>query len=135
VTSKEAVIGNAIAFSTAPIFDDSSLEYIVTSLRRSVDRKSRQRHAAIPHVLTMALGHSRLHWDWLIPLFHERIFPNSKYKWMSALNAFTPQRNWTANTLPITSTFAWNPKATIAAPKSMHEIVEHRATFRLWNRF
>jgi hypothetical protein len=128
------VIKRALGFSFKPIIDDTTFGAIVASLRKAIDRKSRQRHASAPHVLAMALGHHRLHWDWLTPLFAERIFPNNKYKWISALCAFTPQRGWRANSPLSNCTFTWNENAAILVPKSLHEIAENGATYRLWSQ-
>jgi hypothetical protein len=117
--------------STQPIMNDRSIDDALRSLRKALDRKINQRHRSLPHVLTLGLGHQRLHWDWVLPMFAQRIWPNEKYKWISALCAFDPQRNWTLGAARTRLTFEWNPSATIPAPNSLRATAEAGASYHM----
>jgi hypothetical protein len=122
-------VESAIGFSTRPIVTDGSIDGALTSLRKALDRKSGQRDPSLPHVLTLSLGHHRLHWDWILPMFAERIWPNEKYRWISALCAFSPRRNWTQGSRNANLTFDWNPGAAIPVPSSFRAIIEGGTTY------
>jgi hypothetical protein len=126
-----SAIGSAFGFSYRPIVDDSWIEHCLPSLRKALDRKSAQRHESLPHVLTLGLGHHRLHWDWILPMFSQRIWPNDKYRWISALCAFSPQRDWQLNAPPTRLSFEWNPGATVRVPESLRGVAEGRETHHL----
>lgn len=63
-------------------------------------------------------------WDWVLPMFSRRIWPNSKYKWLSALCAFSPQRNWQLGAPPPKLVFDWNPGAEIPVPNSLRMMAQ-----------
>ena len=124
-------VESAFGCSTRPIVNDREIEDALSSLRKSIDRKSGQRHHSLPHILTLGLGHQRLHWDWVLPMFTQRIWPNSKYKWISALCAFSPQRNWRLNAPRTRLTFEWNPNAAILVPDSLRAIAGAGASYHM----
>lgn len=118
-------------FSVHPLFDERAFDEAATSLRKALDRKRRQTVDGLPNIIALGLGHHRLDWAWVLPMFAERIWPNLKYKWITALAAFTPERAWDQPTGTAMITFDWNPNAAIPAPQPLRDVAEGRATFHL----
>ncbi|MGW5310999.1 hypothetical protein ACWEQ0_14130 [Nocardia thailandica] len=116
-------------FVARPLFNDQMFDEAVDSLRRALDRKRRQCVDGLPNIIALGLGHHRLDWSWVLPIFAERIWPNPKYKWMTALAAFTPEKAWDQETGTALINFDWNPNAVVPAPQSLRDVVEKGATF------
>lgn len=119
----------AISSSLRPVLTEQAEDSVVTSLRKALDRKHAQSHPEVPHVLVMALGHHRLHWDWLLPLIETRIWANPRYSWISTLGAFVPARNWEVGASSPKLSLNWNPNAAITAPASLRAVADDGATF------
>lgn len=118
-------------FSVHPLFDERAFDEAATSLRKALDRKRRQAVDGLPNIIALGLGHHRLDWDWVLPMFAERIWPNPKYRWLTALAAFTPERAWDQATGTALIKFDWNPNAAILAPQPLRDVAERGATFHL----
>ncbi|GEM_PF-5033394 len=78
-------IGDAIAVSVDPCLEPLDIESAFKSLRQSIDRKNRQRVAAIPHVAAVSLDQTRIGWDMLNPLIATLLWTNPKYRWLATL--------------------------------------------------
>lgn len=122
-------VGAASSSAVRPIFDDEWADTALKSLRKSLDRKSGQIHPESPHILALGLGGHRLHWDWVSPLVTERIWPNRKYSWISALGAYTPEQGWETPTNDAGLRLFWNPNAEHPVPPSLRAVAEEGAQF------
>ncbi|WP_280242053.1 hypothetical protein [Nocardia abscessus] len=123
--------GHMFGLSSYPLLDERVLGEATTSLRKALDRKRRQAIEGIPNIIALGLGHPRLSWDLIGPVFLERIWPNPKYKWITALAAYTPERAWDQLEGTAMISFEWNPNASIQAPQLLRDVAEGRATHHL----
>ncbi|WP_328712230.1 hypothetical protein [Nocardia salmonicida] len=122
-------IEKPFGFAVYPVLDERAIDEAANSLRKALDRKRRQVVDSVPNIIALGLGHHILDWDWVLPMFTERIWPNPKYKWITALAAFTPERAWDQPTSTAMINFCWNPNAAVQAPQSLRDVAEGRATF------
>lgn len=118
-------------FSVRPQFSERAFDDAATSLRKALDRKRRQTVDGLPNIIVLGLGHHRLEWAWVLPMFAERIWPNAKYKWITALAAYTPERAWDQLNGTAMILFDWNPNSALPAPQPLRDAVDGRATFHL----
>ncbi len=117
------------AFSAEPIFGNDATELATQSLRRALDRKQRQARAEMPNIVAIGLGHRWLDWSWVAPIFDKRIWPNPKYKWISAIGAFVPYRDWTIANNGGRVVMYWNPSASRPVMPSVRDAADGKATF------
>jgi hypothetical protein len=129
-----AAFGSLFGFAWHPILDEAAFHEAVKSLRKALDRKRRQAVDGLPNILALGLGHHRLEWDMVWQIIVDTIWPNPKYRWISAIAGYTPERAWEHKHTTALIDFQWNPNAAMPAPQALRDVVERGATHHLPGR-
>ena len=112
-------IAHQFSFAWNPELSLVDMESGLDSLRRSIDRKRRQSIAELPNFVAVALHSGRANWNWFSPMIVERLWPNSKYHWLSGLMEYTPARLLPPPQGQGMLNFNINPQADRPAPPSI----------------
>ncbi|WP_156746212.1 hypothetical protein [Mycobacterium sp. 1423905.2] len=84
--------GSIFAWAVNPCFTEQSLEEAIVSIRNSINRKKKQASGQHPFLLALSLNNSWANWDVLSPILNTRLWPNAKYKWLSGIIEYRPDR-------------------------------------------
>jgi hypothetical protein len=137
-------IGQMFGYTINPCISDDDLNAALESLRRSIDRKKRQRDPNLPHLVAIAPTFSQIStgpnefantWDVFGPLIDERLWPNPKYGWLSGILEHNANR-----VVPPTELSYWvgydpNPNATVPVPETLHRVLKGEGEFhQMWQR-
>jgi hypothetical protein len=71
---------------------EPDLDAALKSLRNSIDRKKKQRVQGHPYVIALSIYNGQTDWKLFAPIISERLWPNTKYAWLSGILEYTPQR-------------------------------------------
>lgn len=131
-------------YSVNPCIGDDERADALDSLRRSIDRKKRQRDPGIPHLVAIGPTFPRIAvspsefantWDVFGPLIDERLWPNSKYRWLSGILEHNSSRVAPPSQLCYFVGYTPNPNATVPVPDTMDRVFKGEAEFHaMWQR-
>jgi hypothetical protein len=137
-------IGQMFGYAVNPCIGDDDLSAALESLRRSIDRKKRQRHPNLPHFVAIASTFRRIAvgpnefantWDVFGPLIEERLWPNPRYSWLSGVLHHRTSRVATPGHLAYLVDYNPNPNAEIPAPETLMRALTGETEFHvMWQR-
>jgi hypothetical protein len=137
-------IGQMFGYSVNPCINDDDRNDALDSLRRSIDRKKRQRDPNLPHLVAIGPTFPRIAvspsefantWDVLGPLIDQRLWPNPKYRWLSGILEHNTSRVAPPSQLSYFVGYAPNPNAAIPVPETMDRALKGEAEFHsMWQR-
>lgn len=137
-------IGQMFGYSVNPCITDDDHNDALDSLRRSLDRKKRQRDANLPHLVAVSPTFPRIAvspsefaktWDVFGPLIDERLWPNPKYRWLSGILEHNTNRVAPPSELSYFVGYTPNPNATLPVPETMDRALKGETEFHLmWQR-
>jgi hypothetical protein len=137
-------IGQMFGYSVNPCINDDDRNDALDSLRRSIDRKKRQRAPNLPHIVAISPTFPRIAvspsefaktWDVFGPLIDERLWPNPKYRWLSGILEHNTNRVAPPSELSYFVGYTPNPNATVPVPETMDRALKGEAEFHLmWQR-
>lgn len=137
-------IGASFGYTMNPCIDDNDRNAALESLRRSLDRKKRQRDPNAPHFIAIASTFPRIAvgpnelsetWDVLGPLIEERLWPNPRYNWLSGVLHVRTSRTASPGQLAYRLDYNPNPNAAIPAPNNFMRAATGEAEFHaMWQR-
>jgi hypothetical protein len=136
-------VGQMFGYSINPCIGDDDRTAALESLRRSIDRKKRQRDGNLPHLVAIAPTFPRIAvspnefantWDVFGPLIDQRLWPNPKYGWLSGILEHNSSRV-AASELAYFVGYTPNPNAAVPVPETMDRVMKGEAEFHLmWQR-
>jgi hypothetical protein len=137
-------IGQMFGYSVNPCITDDDHNDALDSLRRSLDRKRRQRDPNLPHLVAVSPTFPRIAvspsdfaktWDVFGPLIDERLWPNPKYRWLSGILEHNTNRVAPPSELSYFVGYTPNPNATLPVPETMDSALKVETEFHLmWRR-
>ncbi|QEN13743.1 hypothetical protein ACRDU6_14675 [Mycolicibacterium sp. ELW1] len=137
-------VGYSFGYSINPCIDDDDRNAALESLRRSLDRKKRQRDPNAPHFIAVASTFPRIAvgpnelaptWDVLGPLIEERLWPNPRFDWLSGVLHVRTNRVASQGELSYRLDYNPNPNAAIPAPDTFMRAATGEAEFHaMWQR-
>lgn len=137
-------IGYSFGYSINPCIDDDDRNAALESLRRSLDRKKRQRDPNAPHFIAIASTFPRIAvgpnemaetWDVLGPLIEERLWPNPRFNWLSGVLHVRTSRVASPGQIAYRLDYNPNPNASIPAPHTFMRAATGEAEFHaMWQR-
>jgi hypothetical protein len=137
-------IGQMFGYSINPCINDDDRNEALDSLRRSIDRKKRQRDPNLPHLVAISPTFQRVAvspsefaktWDVCGPLIDGRLWPNPKYQWLSGILEHNTNRVAPPSELSYFLGYTPNPNATVPVPKTMDRALKGEAEFHvMWQR-
>lgn len=137
-------IAQMFGYAVNPCINDDDRNDALESLRRSIDRKKRQRDPNTPHLVAISPTFPRIAvspsefaktWDVFGPLIDERLWPNPKYRWLSGILEHNTNRVAPPSELSYFVGYTPNPNATVPAPEIMDRAMKGEAEFHLmWQR-
>jgi hypothetical protein len=119
-------IGQSFGYSINPCISEDDRDAALESLRKSIDRKKRQRDPNVPHFVAIASTFPRIAvsanefantWDVFGPLIEERLWPNPRYSWLSGVLQHRTNRVAPPSDLAYFIDYNPNPNAAIPAPE------------------
>jgi hypothetical protein len=119
-------IAQMFGYSINPCINDDDHNDALDSLRKSIDRKKRQRDPSLPHLVAIAPTFPRIAvspsefantWDVFGPLIEERLWPNPKYRWLSGILEHNTSRVAPQSELAYFVGYNPNPKGSGAPPR------------------
>lgn len=137
-------LGQVFGFAVNPCINDDDRNGALDSLRKSIDRKKRQRDPSLPHLVAIAPTLTRIAispsefartWDVFGPLIDERLWPNPKYRWLSGILEFNKSRVASPSDLAYYVGYTPNPNATVPVPETMDRTLRGEGEFHaMWQR-
>ena len=137
-------VGQMFGYSINPCIGDDDHSAALESLRRSIDRKKRQRDPNLPHLVAVCPTFPRIAvspsefantWDVFGPLIDERLWPNPKYRWLSGILEHNTSRVAPPSQLAYFVGYGPNPNAAVPVPETMDRALKGEAEFHLmWQR-
>lgn len=137
-------IGQIFGYAVNPCIGDDDRTAGLESLRRSIDRKKRQRDPNAPHFIAIASTFPEIAvgpnefantWDVLGPLIEERLWPNPRFSWLSGVLHVRTCRVAPPNQLAYRLDYNPNPNATIPEPETFMRALTGEAEFHsMWQR-
>jgi hypothetical protein len=137
-------IGQMFGYSINPCINDDDRNAALESLRRSIDRKKRQRDPNTPHFIAIASTLSQIAvgpnehantWEVLGPLIEERLWPNPRCNWLSGVLHVRNNRVAPPDQLAYRLDYNPNPNAAIPAPDTFKRALTGESEFHLmWQR-
>jgi hypothetical protein len=121
-------IGQSFGYSINPCISEDDRDAALESLRKSIDRKKRQRDPNVPHFVAIASTFPRIAvsanefantWDVFGPLIEERLWPNPRYSWLSGVLQHRTNRVAPPSDLAYFIDYNPNPNAAIPAPETL----------------
>jgi hypothetical protein len=137
-------IGQMFGYSINPCIGDDDRNNALNSLRKSIDRKKRQRDPNLSHFVALASTFSQIAvgpnefantWDVFGPLIEERLWPNPRYKWLSGVLHHRSSRVAPPSDVAYFNDYNPNPNAAIPAPETLMRVLTGETEFHLmWQR-
>jgi hypothetical protein len=137
-------IGQMFGYSVNPCINDDDRNDALDSLRRSIDRKKRQRDPSLPHLVAIGPTFPRIAvspsefantWDVFGPLIDQRLWPNPKYRWLSGILEHNTSRVAPPSQLSYFVGYTPNPNAAVPVPETMDRVMKGETEFHLmWQR-
>jgi hypothetical protein len=137
-------IGQMFGYSINPCINEDDRNNALDSLRRSIDRKKRQRDPNLPHIVAVSPTFAQIAvspsefartWDLFGPLIDERLWPNPKYQWLSGILEHNTNRVAPAPELSYFVGYTPNPNATVPVPATVDRALKGEAEFHMmWQR-
>lgn len=111
VTDSRLRMKNGFGFTSRPIGTCEQFEeFMFKSLTNTLARKHNQFHVKNHrYILILKLGHTRMPSELLHNLFRKRIWPNSKYNWLTCFGEFQPRSGYAPASPGHMITFQTNP--------------------------
>jgi hypothetical protein len=139
-----AGIAQSFGYAVNPCINDDDLNDALESLRRSIDRKKRQRDPSLAHLVAVAptfpqiaVGPNEFAKTWEVfgPLIDKRLWPNPKYQWLSGILEHNTNRVAPPSQHSYFVGYTPNPNATVPIPETMDRAMKGEAEFHLmWQR-
>ncbi len=123
----ESTIGFAVGFQKQILNEDHN-ELFLKSLRKKLDEKHRD-NKSLPYFLTLNLRHHSIMAEGVIAALQERIWPNTKYSWLTGILIFTPAVGFSGSSQPPTLFYSFNPNAKVLPPESVIQMLENDKRF------
>ena len=137
-------VGHMFGYAVNPCINDDDLNAALASLRRSLDRKKRQRDPSLPHFIAVASTFPRIAtgpnefantWDLFGPLIEERLWPNPRFNWLSGVLHHKSNRRAQRSELSYVLDYNPNPNATYPAPETFEKAITGETEFHvMWQR-
>ncbi|WP_255773371.1 hypothetical protein [Mycobacteroides abscessus] len=137
-------IGHSFGYSVNPCINQDDHIDALDSLRRSIDRKKRQRQPNTPHLVAISPTFPQIAvspnefartWDVFGPLIDQRLWPNPKYRWLSGILEHNTNRAAPPTELTYFVGYTPNPNASIPVPMTMERALRGEADFHvMWQR-
>jgi hypothetical protein len=137
-------IGQMFGYAVNPCIGDDDRYDALDSLRRSIDRKKRQRDPNVPHLVAVSPTFPRIAvsasefaktWDVFGPLIDNRLWPNPKYQWLSGILEHNTNRVAPPSELSYFVGYTPNPNATVPVPETLDRALKGEAQFHaMWQR-
>lgn len=137
-------VGQAFGYAINPCIRDDDRNAALDSLRRSLDRKKRQRDPSLPHFVALASTFPRITigpnefantWDVFGPLIEERLWPNPRYSWLSGVLQLRTNRVAAPDRDAYFLDYNPNPNAAIPAPETLVRALTGEGEFHaMWQR-
>lgn len=139
-----AGIAQMFGYAVNPCISEDDHTTALESLRKSIDRKKRQRDPSLPHFVALASTFPRIAvgpnefantWDVFGPLIEERLWPNPRYSWLSGVLHHRTNRMAQPGDLSYRMDYNPNPNAAIPAPETLVRALTGEGEFHLmWQR-
>jgi hypothetical protein len=123
----ESTIGFAVGFQTQLLNEDHN-ELFLKSLRNKLDEKRRDTKS-LPYFLTLNLRHHSIKAEGVLEALQERIWPNSKYSWLTGILIFTPAVGFSGSSQPPALHYSFNPNTKVLPPQSFIQVLEKDKRF------
>lgn len=137
-------VGQMFGYAVNPCIGDDDLSAALESLRRSIDRKKRQRDPNLPHFVAIASTFPRIAvgpnefantWDVFGPLIEERLWPNARYSWLSGVLHHRTSRVAAPGNLAYLLDYNPNPNTEVPAPETLMRALTGETEFHaMWQR-
>lgn len=137
-------IGQLFGYSVNPCIGDDDRNTALESLRRSIDRKKRQRASGTTHFIAIASTFPRIAvgpnefantWEVFGPLIEDRLWPNPRYNWLSGVLHVRTSRVAPPDQLAYRLDYNPNPNAALPAPDTFMRVLTGECEFhQMWQR-
>lgn len=137
-------VGQVFGYSINPCISEDDITDALASLRKSIDRKRRQRDPNFPHFVVLASTFTQIAigpdefastWDVFGPLIEERLWPNPHYRWLTGVLHHRSSRIASPPSFAYINDYNPNPNAAIPAPDTLMRALTGETEFHLmWQR-
>jgi hypothetical protein len=124
-------VRNGFGFTSRPIGTREQFEeFMFRSLANTLTRKRNQfREKNQRYILILKLGHSRMPSELLHDLFRKRIWPNSKFNWLTCFGEFRPRCEYGQASPGQKITFQTNPNGKPLPGSFLENLLNGQKTF------
>jgi hypothetical protein len=129
----DGAFGSGWAMRSQPTGDPETVERLVfRSLKNTLQRKRLQaRLVSDPYVLVVRSGHDRVPPEALLDLLERRVWPNARYRWITAGAVLFPRLTYNAGDPEARLVTSVNENATLQASVSLRGLLSGERGFHL----
>jgi hypothetical protein len=119
-------VASSVGFAVHPIMpsEERFIDLVYRSLRATLRRKQAQfPFKTEAYLLVLQMGHHRIPNELVDDLIVRRVWPNSKFAWITAIGQYVPRRSYGRDAPAPQLVIAENPNATIPMTKSLSDLL------------